>query len=41
MKIICSVCAMDRPAGEIKNIAAADYETIMEESRDSYDVGNA
>lgn len=41
MKILCSHCAMARPATEIKNIAASDFETLMEESRDSYDVGRA
>jgi hypothetical protein len=41
MKILCSVCAITRPAGEIENIAAADFETIMEESRASFDVGRS
>jgi hypothetical protein len=39
MKILCSHCALTRPSAEIENILAADFETIMAESRDSYDVG--
>jgi hypothetical protein len=41
MKIICAVCATKRPASEIENIAAADFDTIMAESRESFDVGKA
>lgn len=39
MKILCSVCAVLRPAEMIQNMPAADFETIMAESRDSFDVG--
>jgi hypothetical protein len=39
MKIICNHCAMDRPAHEIENMPAADFDTIMQESRDSLKVG--
>ena len=39
MKILCDVCAVKRPREEIENIAAADFDTIMQESRDSFDVG--
>jgi hypothetical protein len=39
MKIICAVCAVKRPPSEIDNIAAADFDVIMQESRDSVDVG--
>lgn len=39
MKVICAVCAVKRPPSEIENVAAADFDTIMQEGRDSFDVG--
>ena len=39
MKVICAICAVKRPAELIENMAAADFETIMQEGRDSRDVG--
>jgi hypothetical protein len=39
MKILCHVCAVKRPAEEIENVLAADFETILQEGRDSVDVG--
>lgn len=41
MKILCQVCAVKRPPHEIENIAAADFDTIMAEGRDSVDVGRS
>lgn len=41
MKVICSVCACKRPPGEIENMPAADFDTLMAEHRDSVDVGRA
>jgi hypothetical protein len=41
LKIICAVCACKRPSHEIENIMAADFETIMQESRDSVKVGRS
>jgi hypothetical protein len=41
MKVICSHCAVQRPAGEIENVLAADFDTIMQEGRDSFDVGRS
>jgi hypothetical protein len=41
MKVICSICAFNRPGHEIENMAAADFDTIMQESRDSVDVGRS
>lgn len=39
MKVICSICAFKRPPHEIENMPAADFETIMQESHDSFEVG--
>ena len=40
MKVICSHCAISAHAPrEIENVLAADFDTIMQESRDSFDVG--
>jgi hypothetical protein len=39
MRVICAVCACKRPPREIENVAAADFDVIMQESRDSYVVG--
>jgi hypothetical protein len=40
MKILCSHCAIStRAPHEIENLPAADFDVIMQESRDSYDVG--
>jgi hypothetical protein len=41
MKIICAPCACKRDPGEIENVAAADFDTIMAESRDSLKVGRS
>lgn len=41
MKIICQVCATKRSPSEIENVAAADFDTIMAEARDSFDVGRS
>jgi hypothetical protein len=42
MKILCSHCAIStRPAVEIENVLAADLDVIVQESRDSFDVGKA
>lgn len=41
MKVICQVCVCKRPGHEIENILAADFDTIMAESRDSVDVGRS
>jgi hypothetical protein len=35
MKVICSICAFSRPGHEIENMAAADFDTLMAEIRDS------
>jgi hypothetical protein len=40
MKVICSVCAFKEPGRAIENVLADDFETIMAESRDSFDVGH-
>ena len=39
MKVICVHCAMERPAELIENMAAADFETLMQERADSIKVG--
>jgi len=39
MKVICAHCAVKRAPGEIENVAAADFDTIMAEGRESFDVG--
>jgi hypothetical protein len=39
IRVICSVCALARPAEE--NYAAADFDTILAEGRESFDVGKA
>jgi hypothetical protein len=42
MKILCSHCAIStRPAVEIENVLAADLDVIVQESRDSVDVGRS
>jgi hypothetical protein len=41
MKVICAVCACKRPPREISNVAAADFDVIMQEGRDSVTVGKA
>jgi hypothetical protein len=41
MKVICAVCAMKRPSGEIENIAAAELAVIMQEHSESFDVGHS
>ena len=41
MKVICSVCATKRPPEEIENMPAGDFETIMREKRESFDVGRS
>ena len=39
MKVICAICAVKRPAELIETMPAADFDTIMAESRDSIKVG--
>jgi hypothetical protein len=39
MRVICQVCACARPAELIDNMPAADFDTIMQERRESRDVG--
>jgi hypothetical protein len=39
MQVLCVHCAVRRPEQIIENMAAADFETLMAERRDSYDVG--
>lgn len=39
MKIICHICAVKRPPHEIETVAAADFDTIMREGRESREVG--
>jgi len=39
LKIICQLCAVKRPAQLIENVPAADFDTIMQEGRDSVDAG--
>jgi hypothetical protein len=42
MQVLCSHCAIaTRRPGEIDNVLAADFDTIMQESRDSVDVGRS
>jgi hypothetical protein len=41
MKIICLHCACKLDPGEIENVSAADFETLMQERADSVDVGKA
>jgi predicted TIM-barrel fold metal-dependent hydrolase len=41
MKVICAHCAVDRPPHEIETLPAADLDVIMQESRDSVDVGRS
>lgn len=39
MKIICAHCAVKRPSDLIDNMRAAELDVIMQESRESFDVG--
>jgi hypothetical protein len=41
MKVICVACACKRPREEIENMPAADFDTIMAEASESYDVGRS
>jgi hypothetical protein len=38
MKVICAHCACKRAPGEIENMPAADFDTIMQEGRESVKV---
>jgi hypothetical protein len=39
MKVICAVCACKRPGDLIENMAAADFDALMQERADSVKVG--
>jgi hypothetical protein len=41
MKVICAHCACKRPRHEIENMPAADFDTIMQEGRESVKVSRA